>query len=290
MIGRLPPEFPSTVSAASHSTPQTTAIVAVEVASATIGDDARGTFDRIVAGVARQHGVITRDDDGPNFVLTVDPSADVGPVLLTLKSAFVEFERAHAPLRIRALAHHGVVFPSQNGSERVYLGSAIRAARNALRRVPASHTLMATRDFADFASGLPSLGRHFQLNPPDVECEGLLVLRIATRDHPAGGTTDSRDKLLEFLKKRLADDVGPFAIPLVENASQVPMPSTELIAALAKEIDNPDARRRFADDALAFVEAMRGGARAASPSTAPSGSESGAKAERGGLLGRLLKR
>ena len=276
------------------SAPVSTSVIAVDVAAANPSPAARSAFENGITGIAKQLGFVSQDEGSLNVALTLAPEAAVDPVLLRLNTAFADFEAHHAPLKIRAVVHYGVVFRTQTAGGITFLGSAVRSAKSNLKRIPETGGIVATRDFADFAAAARGQGRNFELLDTIGGDDGLRPVQFTSQRGAASGALAGSDHvLLDFLKDRLAKDLGPFATPLVDNASHSTMTAKELVAALSHEISNPAARQRFEQDANAFIQTRTSGKPA--PKSADNkktdDTASGDKStENKGLLNRLLKR
>ena len=237
------------------SAPVSTTVIAMDLpASSTLSASALTGFDRVIGDIARQLGFVSTEEGGANLALTLAPGAVVAPVLMRLSTAMVDFETINDGLHVRAVAHHGVVFRTETGGNVTYVGSAIRAARSALRRVPATGGMVATREFVDFAAESHIQSKNFELLPPDAAMENLSPVHVIEHRKSREGLSGSDPALLDFLKKRLAEDVGPFAAPLVDNVSHSAMNAKEVVAALSHEINDAATRQRFELDAWAYIK------------------------------------
>lgn len=240
------------------SAPVTTTVIAFDIAG---GDSFEAavleSFGKAVAK-ARELGFVTQESGKPNLTLTLAPELAVGGILEQLVQVAAGFDAVAAPLRLRGMVHHGVVFRTEDVGQVSYVGSAIRSTQSALRRAPATGGLMATPDFSAYAAKLPNLS--FRLQPVGGGAfEGMnqIVFGGTSVAPPrAGQHLPSVDpEFIDFVKRRLAADIGPFASALVDRAIRSSTVADQLVAMLSKDIDNPDARVRFEDDMLQYIKA-----------------------------------
>ena len=68
----------------------------------------------------------------------------------------------------------------------------------------------------------------------------------------AAGALDAG--FVEFAKRRLTEEIGPFANALVDRAAKSAGNADQVIAQLIRDIDNPSARKKFEEDLLRFVK------------------------------------
>lgn len=265
------------------SAPVSTTVIALDVPSAPAGNDAKTHFDRLVVNIGRQLGVVTQEDGPPNVAIALAPDAAVEPALLRIASAMADFEQAAAPCRLRAVAHHGVVFRTVSGGTVTYMGSAIRSAQSTVRRIAEDAGFVATSDFTAFMASTGKPPRNFEVRPG--LADGMSQLRFPDQRKTEGGLAGSDPSLLDFLKTRLAEHIGPFAGPLVDNVSHSAMTAKEVVAALSHEVSDPKARQRFELDALNYIKKRIG-----APAEAKPAADSKAPPESKGLFNRLLKR
>jgi hypothetical protein len=238
--------------------PITTTVVAFDVSGAGVADARVSTsFDKVV-GVARELGFVTQNAGGPNLTLTLALERDVGLALRKVAAAIAEFDESSAPLRVRAVIHHGVVFRNESNGQISYLGSAIRSTQSALRRAPAQGGLMATRDFLAHASTLTGLPFSFSAMTGAAAAEGMshvvLAESAAVSLSVEGGLPSADPAFGEFVKRRLAEDIGPFAGALVDRAIRSATLAAQLARVLSRDIDDKAARTRFELDVLAYVK------------------------------------
>lgn len=266
------------------SAPVTTTVIALDVPSDTpVSNDAKKHFERIIVGIGRQLGAVTQEPGEPNVAIALAPDAAVEPALLRVASAMADFEEAAAPLKLRALANHGVVFRTASGGTVTYMGSAIRSAQSSLRRVAADAGFVATGDFTAYMASTGKPPRNFEVRPG--LADNMSQLRFADQRKGDSGLAGSDPALLDFLKARLAEHIGPFAGPLVDNISHSSMTAKEVVAALSHEVSDAKARQRFELDALNYVKKRVGGGAEAKAAPAPAAAPASK-----GLLNRLLKR
>ena len=237
--------------------PVTTTVIAVEVpiAGGAARSELAAAFDRTIAATAQRIGSITKDQGGPQLAVTLPPALPVGAPIQQLVNAIAEFVAASPPHQVRGVVHNGVVFRSEAAGKVSYLGSAIRSAQSALKRLPITSGLVATREFAAYASGF---------NPPPVPLapipnspDGFHLIPIEAKGSAtagkAGSLSSSDPEFLQFLKKRLAEDLGPFASAMAESARRSHASAPALVGELAREIDNADARKRFENDMTTYL-------------------------------------
>ena len=267
------------------SAPVSTTVIAVDLPSATpVGSDAKTHFERVIVGVGRQLGAVTLEPGEPNVAIALSPDAAIEPALLRVAAAMSDFQHAMPACRLRALAHHGVVFRTVSGGTETYMGSAIRSAQSSLRRVPVDAGFVATSDFTAYMASTGKPPRNFEVRPG--LAENMSQLRFPEQRRDEGGLAGSDPVLLDFLKSRLAEHIGPFAAPLVDNVSHSSMTAKEVVAALSHEVSDPKARQRFEMDALNYIKKRLGSTGAAAgASTEPAPAK-----ESKGLFDRLLKR
>lgn len=240
------------------SAPVTTTVIAFDIAGADSFEAAvLENFDK-VAATARELGFVTQESGKPNLTLTLAPELAVGGVLEQLAQAAAGFDVAATPMRLRGMVHHGVVFRTEDVGQVSYVGSAIRSTQSALRRAPATGGLMATPDFSAYAAKLPNLP--FRLQPIGggaFEGTNHIVFGSTSVAPPrAGNQLPSADpEFVDFVKRRLAADIGPFASALVDRAIRASTVADQLVTVLSRDIDNPDARMRFEDEMLQYIKA-----------------------------------
>lgn len=197
------------------------------------------------------------DHGVPHLALTLSPETNVGTALRRLATAIAEFEGLCAPLRARAVVHHGVVFRTESGGNVGYVGSAIRSAQSTLKRAPATVGLAATHEFSGFASKMDRVIRLGPISGSNVDrlsSIGFVEALDPTPGKSSGRLSATDPELLQFLKKRLAVDVGPFASVLVDTALHSASTASQLVAELSREVDDAAARRRFESDVRAYVK------------------------------------
>lgn len=242
------------------SAPVSTIVIASDIAGATaFGASVLEAFDQVLAQ-ARGLGVLTQDPGRPNLTLTLSPDQDGGAPLVTLAKAAATFDARVQPLRLRSMVHFGVVFRTETAAGVSYLGSAIRSAQSALRRAPSAGGLLATADFASYAAKLPSPPFRVQAATGAAAVDGLSELVFGavagtpgTAAAPAASAAVDA-ALIEFVKRRLADDIGPFANALVDRAAAAATSVDQVLVALGQHIDGAAARKKFEDDVLRHVK------------------------------------
>jgi hypothetical protein len=235
--------------------PVSTTVIAIDIplAAGKIHTQALTHFESAIAATIRQLGFALEDQGDLQITLTLSPDLPVNPVLQRLAGTVGEFEAGCPPLKVRAVIHHGLVFPSGSGNNVSYMGSAIRSAQSTLRRALPTMGLAATHEFVEYATRLPSLSVRFEPLSGGAAADGLSA--VIFNKQSEGGLQSSDVEFIQFLKKRLAEDLGPFAGALVDNARRSVTLAKDLIAALSHEVDDPSARKRFEMEALAYIKA-----------------------------------
>ena len=242
------------------SAPVSTTVIAFDIAGAdSFAGGIPESFDTVVSA-ARGLGFVMQEPGKPSLTLTLEPAAAVVEALSRTAAALAGFDGAAAPLRLRAIVNYGVVFRAEADGQVSFSGSAIRATQSALRRAPASGSLMATRDFVAQASRFADLPFRFEAMPDAAGAEGLShVVFGATGAAPAGVgfTLPSNDQaFVAFVKRRLATDIGPFAGALVDRALRSSSVATQLVKALSREIESPVARAAFEQEVFQFIKSQ----------------------------------
>lgn len=246
------------------SAPVSTTVVACEIFGAE-SFEARvlESFAKVLAA-ARGLGFVTQEPGRPNLCLTLAPEVVVGDALGQFAKTAALFDAEAAPLKIRAVAHYGVVFRTESVAEVSYVGSAIRSTLSALRRAPAVGGLIATQDFAAYAAKLLNPKFRLQALGDGAAFQGMsqIVFGGQTVAAPRGGgnlPTSADPAFVEFVKRRLAEDLGPFASALVDRAVRATAAADQLVQALSRDIDNPAARARFEADIQKFIDSKSAG-------------------------------
>ena len=240
--------------------PVSTTVISLEVAlpAGAVLVEASSGFEKTIEAVASQIGSVTKEVGGLQLTVTLPPDGTVGPLLEQMVDAFAEFESLCKPLLVRAVVHYGTVFGTGAAGKTSYLGSAIRTAQSALKRAGSSGGLLATPAFAAYSAGFNPPLVALEAKTDGVAAEALLLVRLKAKsidspDKPAE-MPSTHPEFLQFLKKRLAEDLGPFAGPLTENARRRCPSAALLIAAMAHEIDDKAARKRFESDLTAYIK------------------------------------
>lgn len=240
------------------SAPVSATVIAFDLVGAVLADPGVSAKFDTLGAVVRALGYATQDPGKPNLTLTLAPEAAIAAAVSRVATAIAQFDAVAAPSRICAIVHYGVVFRSETGGVSSFSGSAIRATQSALRRAPQSGSLMATRDFATQASTLADLPFRFEAMGGASGAEGLSHVvfgAAAAASANVGYTLPSNDQaFVEFVKRRLATDIGPFAGALVDRALRSSSVATQLVKALSREIDNPDARVSFEHEVFQFIK------------------------------------
>lgn len=235
--------------------PVSTVVVAIDVPAAPDAPsvEARAIFERQVLAPCAGVGYATQETGGLNVTVTLPPESSGDSALRRIGIACAEYEGQSGGLRARVLIHYGTVFRNEGTGGRVtYLGSAIRGAQTALRRITAMNGVFASKDFADHLSGFKpgTFGMDILAGADDAR-----PVRFEERRKPTGGEVPGSDpQFLMALKKRLAEEIGPFAGPMVDNTKHSTMSAKELVNALSHEIDRPESRQKFEMDMLAYIK------------------------------------
>lgn len=238
--------------------PISTTVVACDVSGADAADaGVAKRFDKVVVA-ARELGYVTQDAGSPNLTLTFAPEKEVGLALDQIAGAIAEFDGSSAPLRVRGVVHYGVVFRNESKGQIVYLGSAIRSTQSALRRAPEKGSLMATREFSAYASTLTGLPFSLKAMNGAAAAEGMNYVVFADNQAvrlPTENLLLSTDPaFLEFVKRRLAADIGPFASALVDRGMRSATLATQLVTVVSPNIDDATARASFERDVFGYVK------------------------------------
>lgn len=237
------------------SAPVSTTVIAGDISGATsFGAAVLEGFEALIAK-ARDLGFVTQDPGRPNLTLTLSPDQDPGAPLDALAKAANAFELLAAPLRLRAMVHYGVVFRTDSPQGVSYVGSAIRSTQSALRRAPAAGGFLATAEFAGYAGKQGSLPFRLQPFSEGVALEGLCQL-VFGPDASQSGVAASKGAIDaafgDYAKRRLSEEIGPFANALVDRALRSSAGPDQFAAQLGREIENPAARKKFEDDLMRF--------------------------------------
>lgn len=234
------------------SAPNSITVIAVEVVAspdnpATIRADFEDT-----AALFGSLGAVVLDGGGLAATVALEPDTDIPAAVGRLDSIVAEFEAQHAPARLRVLLHYGTAFRARSPvGVPVFQGSALRSASNSLRRSALDAGLYATADFASFAATLKGVTGFSLVGGVAGDFSA-----VEMTDHSNAHTNElhSTDpELVAWLKARLARDLGPFASPLIDNASHSTRTAKELAAAVGHEIVNPQARQQFDADVFKYL-------------------------------------
>ena len=262
---------------AAQNTPVTTVVLAIDVPiNGVIEAPVKDGFQAF-AGKLGPLGYLVAEPAGLALTVTLGSSSVAESSLLALAGAASSFSQSNPGHRVRAVAHYGVVFKSEAEGKVSYVGSAIRGAQTALKRAPTDISLAGTPDFLNMVAGLPQPLSKLNVLRGGIDGSDLCVISLrdasapavtataqgasAAPARPAPGTPSAGANsvaeidpaLVQFLKQRLAAEVGPFAGPLVDKAKRAGVGSSGLISALAQEVSNPAARVKFEMDANAFL-------------------------------------
>lgn len=232
--------------------PVSITVIAIDVIVAQDPEAAKTGFCQSLSLLASL-GAITQDRSGLVGTLALDPEADINSAINRLGGIVGDFEERCPEAQMRLLMHYGTAFRARDAEGRdCFQGSALRSVANTLKRSSLDPGIYATSDFAAYVAGLKTvLG--FDLLPPDAD--GFQTILPGERRKPPTNELHSTDPtLVEWLKARLARDLGPFASPLVDNASHSTRTAKELAAAVGHEIVNPSARQRFDSDVFRYLK------------------------------------
>jgi hypothetical protein len=244
--------------------PVTTTVISLEVPLS--GDAPRAevlvSFDQTLVAAGRQIGTIHKEQGKLQMTITIEPETALGPALAQLSGSMVKFEFLCKTLQVRGVVHHGVVFRNEVAGEVSYIGSALRASQSALRKLEASGGLFATRGFIAHAVALkPPAARFDALTGADA-ADGVCRISVdakaaAVTTKPSAQLTSADPEFLAYLKKRLAEHLGPFASAMVEHQRVgTPLPE-QLVADMAREIDDPGVRKQFETDLYAYISTAK---------------------------------
>lgn len=244
------------------SAPVSTTVIASDIAgAAAFGAAALERFEQLLA-VVRSLGFVTQDPGRPNLTLTLTPDQEPGTALDAMAKAAAAFDAAVKPLSLRSVVHFGVVFRTESAAGVSYVGSAIRTTQSALRRVPAAGGFLATAEFAAFAAQHPQLPFRMQPVMGGTAIDGLhnllfgaVAAEVGPGLAPTSGAVDA--DFVEFAKRRLAEEIGPFANALVDRAVRAATAADQVAGLLAHDIDDPAARKKFEEDMLRFAKSRR---------------------------------
>lgn len=198
-----------------------------------------------------------RGSAGKALTLIMPPDVQVGSALRRSLTAIEDFEQATPGSRVCALIHHGVVFAAHEGGQAVHVGSAVRLAHSALRRLEGSQRLAASADFFQHARDWANSPLRFTALSGAAAAEGLQALSLSSEEAAPSALNQDDDALREFLNARLAAEVGPFASVLVEAARRVAPSASALVLELAQEIESHQGRDDFTREGLAWIQARQ---------------------------------
>lgn len=231
--------------------PVSTVVVAVDVPGASA--DAKAAFERLLLAPLSTLGYVGQESAGFELTLTLPPEGPADSALRRVAGICADFDEKAGPLKCRALIHYGTVFRNEGTGGRVaYLGSAIRGAQTSLRRIAATAGTFASRDFTTHLTSFKAgtFGLELHAGPEDAR-----PVSFAERRKPTGGEVPGSDpQFLLALKKRLAEEIGPFAGPLVDNTKHGTMSAKELVSAISHEIEKPASRQKFEIDMIAYIK------------------------------------
>ncbi|GAA5160961.1 hypothetical protein [Viridibacterium curvum] len=239
-----------------------TAVIGIEVLFGRPPDSVQqGDFQRIIGTAARQFGSPVAAgvlNTGIQLHLVATPEHPVAPTLRRLSAAMDELLGLHPTALVRLLAHHGVVFINEADGRKSYVGSAIRSMQSFVRRLGDLDGLYGTREFAAHVATWAQSPLRLADVPGVEGMDGLVeirfdagfVLPVIKQNAVASGDA----ALLHYIKRRLADELGPLAAALVDAAQRTSPSASDLVKEMAAEIDNPAARQRFEADLAAYLK------------------------------------
>ncbi|MFT3736631.1 MAG: hypothetical protein QM776_16715 [Rhodocyclaceae bacterium] len=220
-------------------------------------------FQRIVGTAARQFGspvaagILNR---AIQLHLVITPEHPVAPTLRRLSASMDELLGMHPTALTRLLAHHGVVFINEADGRKSYVGSAIRSMQSFVRRLGDLDGLYGTREFAaHVATWAQSPLRLAEVQGVE-GLDGLVEIRfdagfvVPALKPDAAVVVDAA--LLHYIKRRLAEELGPLAAALVDAAQRTSPSASDLVKEMAAEIDDVAARKRFEADLAAFLKKL----------------------------------
>lgn len=240
------------------SAPVSTTVVAFDIVGAGAAAAAASASFREFVVIASELGFVTQDAGSPSLTLSFGPEFEVGSGLLRIVRAMAAFDGSSAPLRVRAVAHYGVVFRTESKGQISYVGSAIRSTQSALRRAPEIGGLIATRDFTAYASTLTGLPFSLKAMSGAAAADDMRQVVFSGGDAasvPVDDLLPSTDAPFgEFVKRRLAEEMGPFAGALVDRAVRSATVAMQLVTVLSQHVDDPAKRARFEDDVRGYIK------------------------------------
>lgn len=233
--------------------PVSITVIAVDVAVGADPADTKAAFERSVELLA-DLGAVNVDPGGAAVTVALDPDVELNGAVSRLGGILSDFEERCPAARMRALLHFGTAFRARDTDGRdCFQGSALRSVANSLKRSTLIAGMFATPDFVSYVASFKT-SPGFELL--SAGSDGYQSVMPGERRKPATNEIHSTDPtLVEWLKARLARDLGPFASPLVDNASHSTRTAKELAAAVGHEIVNSDARQRFDADVFRYLKA-----------------------------------
>jgi len=235
------------------SAPVSIAVVAIDVLAASGAEvSTQEGFEQTATRLGSVGTVIKGDAADLTLTVALEPDAEVGASLNQLGSLVADFDEQYRTERLRILVHYGTAFRAIDAVGRAsFLGSAIRSVSNALKRSSLGGGVYATPDFAGFAAGLKGAAGFDVLK---AGADGFSPLQLGDRPKIVANEIHSTDpQLVDWLKARLARDLGPFASALIDNASHATRTAKELAAAVGHEIVDARARQRFDADVFKYL-------------------------------------
>ena len=241
------------------SAPVSIVVVAIEVAttpaavSASEADTLKRDFEWVL-DMLEVIGTPVADAGGLSAVVGFEPSSEMPAAVSQLDSIVCDFAERYPPRKLRALIHIGTAFRARTATGgQCFQGSAVRSATNTLKRSSLPSGIFATPDFASFSNSLKGV---FGYEIKKCDTAGFCPVVVAVHRPAASGhelhSTDP--ELVEWLRARLAKDLGPFASALLDNASHSTRTAKELAAAVGHEIVNPRDRARFDADVFKYIQ------------------------------------
>ena len=204
-------------------------------------------------GLLGSVGAVGTEAGSFSVTVSLEPDYEVTGALNRFAGIIADFEAQSEPNRLRALIHFGTAFRARGAhGAMLYQGSAVRSVGNSLKRSALPAGVFATGDFANYASALKGvLGFEVAKSGADGFCPVVFGERRKPSTTTEIHSTDPQ--LVEWLKARLARDLGPFAAALVDNASHSTRTAKELAAAVGHEIVSPSVRQKFDADVFKYL-------------------------------------
>lgn len=223
-----------------------------EQALASLGADLHRQLLNDVEGVHHLQPCAT--GPGRFLLLWVHPCADTAQwdsywqTLRTLNDRLSQLGLEHPELVTRLLAHHGTVFVQQSAQSQDYVGSALRTVQAELNRAVAKPFRAATAAFASQMQALPATGLQVAEPQREFVAHPLLALQfnpVAVSKPEQTGLGHLNPVDIEYVRKQMTRQMGPFANTLVDTAVRRSRSQQELVINLSLGIDDPRVRTLF---------------------------------------------